>query len=52
MIFVTNTPNNTGVAIHGDYLDFNELYEALHEIVGDEDEFLAYGTARLRVLGV
>jgi hypothetical protein len=38
--------------IHGDHLDFDELYEALHAIVGDEDEFLAYGAARIRVLGV
>lgn len=37
MIYVKNTPNSTGVAIYGDYLDFENLYEALHSVVGDED---------------
>ena len=52
MIFVKNTPNNTGVAIYGDQMDFENLYEALHEVVGNEDEFVAYDAARMRVLGV
>lgn len=52
MIYVTNTPNNTGVAIYGDYKDFEALYESLHEIVGDEGEYPSYDDARLRVLGV
>lgn len=52
MIFVKNTPNNTGVAICGDYLDFEKLYEALHTVVGYEEEFVACDAARLRVLGV
>ena len=52
MIFVKNTPNNTGVAIYGDYMDFENLYEALHTVVGDEDEFVEYDAARIRVLGV
>ncbi|RJX25514.1 MAG: hypothetical protein C4554_07355 [Dethiobacter sp.] len=52
MIFITNTPNNTGVAIHGDYMDFDELYDALHEIVGNESEYTSYEAARMRVLGV
>jgi hypothetical protein len=52
VIHVKNTPNNTGVAVYGDYMDFEELYEALHSIVGDEDEFISYEAARLRVLGV
>lgn len=34
MIFVKNTPNNTGVAIYGDYMDFENLYEVLHAVVG------------------
>lgn len=42
MILVKNTPNNTGVAINGDYLDFEHLYEALHNIIGDEEEFIEY----------
>ena len=28
MIYVKNTPNNTGVAIHGDYMDMENLYKA------------------------
>lgn len=52
MIYITNTPNNAGVSIHGDYKDFNELYDALHEIVGDEYQYPNYEGARLRVLGV
>lgn len=52
MIFVKNTPNNTGVAVYGDHMDFENLYEALHTIVGDEEEFLSHVNARLRVLGV
>ena len=40
MIYVKNTPNNTGVAVYGDHRDFEGLYEALHDIVGNEDEFL------------
>jgi hypothetical protein len=51
MIYVTNTPNNAGVAIHGDYMDFKRLYNALHEIVGDEYQYPNYEGARLRVLG-
>lgn len=52
MIFVENTPNNTGVAIYGDHMDFESLYEALHTVVGEEDQFVAYYAARIRVLGV
>jgi hypothetical protein len=52
MIHVENTPNNTGVAVYGDYMDFMEMYEALHTVVGDEGEFLTYDAARIRVLGV
>jgi len=52
MIFVKNTPNNTGVAVYGDYLDFENLYEALHKVVGDEDEHITYEAVRIRVWGV
>jgi len=52
MIYVKSTPNNAGVAIHGDYLDFDELYDALHLIVGAEEEYPSYEAARMRVLGV
>ncbi|WP_341960061.1 hypothetical protein NM897_09745 [Planococcus maritimus] len=52
MLQITNTPNYAGVTIAGDYQDFDELYEALHLIVGEEGELPAYDSVRLRVLGV
>lgn len=52
MIFVTTTPLNTGAAIYGDYKDFENLYEALHEVVGEEGEFAGHHGARIRILGV
>lgn len=52
MIFAKNTPNCAGVAIYGDFADFENLYEALHTVVGNEDEFVACDAARIRVLGV
>ena len=52
MIFVKNTPNNAGVTVYGDYMDFENLYEALHNITGDEYEFHGYSQIRLRVLAV
>jgi len=45
MLQITYTPQ-----FAGDYLDLDELSEALHAIVGDEDELLDYETVRLRVL--
>jgi len=52
MIFAKNTPNNTGIAIYGDFMDFENLYEALHNVVGDEEELIGYYSARIRVLGI
>ncbi len=52
MIFVKNTPHNTGVAVYGDHRDFEGLYEALHDIVGNEDEFVNHEVVRIRVLAV
>jgi hypothetical protein len=52
MIYVKNTPQNAGVAIYGDFMDFERLYDSLHNVVGDEGEFIYYETASLRVLGV
>lgn len=52
MLQINNTPHYAGVTVAGDYQDFDELYEALHDIVGEEDEFPAYDAPRLRVLGV
>ena len=52
MIYAKNTPNNMGVAIYGDYMDFENLYEALHNVVGDEEENDGYYSSRIRILGV
>ena len=52
MLTLRNTPNLAGVAISGDSQDLEALYQALHQVVGDEGEFLPFDNARLRVLGV
>lgn len=52
MIFVTNTPNNAGVAIHGDFKDYDSLLEALYAIVGEEDDFPQFSSSKTRVLGI
>ncbi|MGG3470968.1 hypothetical protein ABES02_26245 [Neobacillus pocheonensis] len=52
MIYLKNTPNYTGVTFFGDNMDFDELYEALHTIVGEEGDLPSYEGARLRVLAV
>jgi hypothetical protein len=52
MIFLRNTSNLTGVTVYGDNLDFDALYEALHEIVGDEGEWTSFEGPRYHVLGV
>lgn len=52
MINIKPTPNYAGVEIIGDFYDFNQVYEALHQIIGEEDEYPEYFSARLRVLGL
>lgn len=52
MIFIAPTPHGAGVSINGDFQDFQELYDALHDVVGGEEEYPAYEPIRLRVLGV
>src|SRR3954463_14508476 len=52
MIFLKTTPNYTGVTVFGDKMDFDALYDALHSLVGEEEEWSSYEEARLRVLGV
>lgn len=52
MIFVKTTANYTGVTIYGDQMDFENLYEALHNIVGEEGEFVEFESTRIRILGV
>lgn len=52
MLQIGNTPHYAGVTVSGDYQDLDELYEALHAVVGDEGEYGDYEAVRLRVLGV
>lgn len=52
MIFVKNTAHYAGVEICGDRLDFDNLYESLHALVGGEGEFGGFEAAGTRVLGV
>lgn len=52
MIQMKSTENHAGVTISGDIYDFEELYDALHTIVGDEGERIGYDGVRIRVLGI
>lgn len=52
MIKVDNTKNSLGVSILGDYNDFEQLHQSLHNIIGDEDENISYYSSRLMVLGL
>lgn len=54
MIYVTDTPRHAGVTIHGDFKDFDELYNALHAAIGSEDDErnIRYRLTRYRVLGL
>lgn len=52
MLYAMNTPNNLGLAIHGDYMDFDELYDALHDIIGEDGEFSSYDSVKLHVLAL
>lgn len=50
MIRIEGTPNHAGVQISGDFYDFEDLYDALHQIAQDEEELEGYGGPRLRIL--
>ena len=52
MLKVQHTPNMTGVLLAGDSDDFEALYDALHSIVGTEEDARGLYEARLRVLGL
>jgi hypothetical protein len=40
------------VVVSGDFMDFEELYDSLHEIVGEEGQYPSHISAAYRVLGV
>jgi len=52
MIKAELTPRHVGLAISGDYEDLDHLYDALFRIIGEEDEYPSYASARIRVLGL
>lgn len=52
MIIVRNTPQLAGVEVLGDRLDYERLYEALHTVVGTENEMPDFSCAGTRVLGI
>lgn len=51
MLSAQHTPNLTGVLLAGDFHDFDDLYEALHRIIGGEEE-RTYVASRIRVLNL
>jgi len=52
MLCAANTPNAAGLKLSGDFLDFQELYDALHELVGEEGDHPGLDGAQIRVLGL
>lgn len=52
MLQMKSSKNHAGVTISGDTFDLEELYDALHTVVGDEGEHPEYDGVRMRVLGV
>ncbi|MDA8441643.1 MAG: hypothetical protein M0Z55_04635 [Peptococcaceae bacterium] len=52
MLIIKSSPNHAGVILSGDCRDFDALYNALSEVVGEEGEFRRHDAARLRVLGI
>lgn len=50
MIRIEHTPKHAGARISGDFYDFEDLYDALHQIARDEEELEGYGGSRLRIL--
>lgn len=52
MLKVSATTNLAGVTISGDHSDLENLYDSLHEVVGEEGEYRGHVAARTRILGV
>ncbi|QKY70329.1 hypothetical protein [Lentibacillus sp. CBA3610] len=50
MLKAEHTPNYAGITLHGDVYDFEQLYEAIHDIVGEEGEYPPYEQVRLYIL--
>lgn len=52
MLTVENTPNLTGVLLKGDQEDFEDLYNALHNLVGTEETVKDLYNVRICILGL
>ncbi|GGK06256.1 hypothetical protein GCM10007063_30940 [Lentibacillus kapialis] len=53
MLNAQHTPNYGGITLYGDYYDFEQLYEAIHTLVGDEDQCPAsYENVRIYILSL
>lgn len=50
MLQIKATPNYAGVEIIGDSEDFDRLHEAIHKVLGTEDEHRSLQRVRMRVL--
>jgi hypothetical protein len=51
MLKAVHTTNMAGIRTIGDYNDFEQLYEAIHQILPEEGEDMEVEGSRLRVLG-
>ncbi|MEN0661053.1 hypothetical protein NST11_17095 [Caldifermentibacillus hisashii] len=51
MLKAINTTNMAGIRTIGDFNDFEQLYEAIHQILPEEGEDMEVEDSRLRVLG-
>ena len=52
MLTARHTKNMTGLLLSGDPEDFEQLYDALHNIVGTEEDSKHLYDERIRVLGL
>ena len=52
MLSALHTKNMTGLLLSGDLEDFEQLYDALHNIVGTEEDSRNLYNGRIRVLGL
>lgn len=50
MFYLESTPNHVGVYVAGDWDDLDELYNALHLVIGEEVE--RYEPTRIRILSI
>ena len=51
MLDIRMTKNYAGVEIKGDYDDFDELYDCIYEVIGDEEDNPTLEKFRIQILG-